>query len=335
MTVIPQRPMGSGFTAESTSEDVMSGVDLHGRTALVTGGYSGLGRQTTMSLAAAGANVIVPARRLDVAMAALGAVPRTTVIGGIDLEDLGSVERTAESVAQLTNRLDILVTAAGVMATPHRLVGPGWDHQLTVNHLAHFALVNHLYPLLAEAAGEHTARVVVYSSTGHHLSDIRWSDPHLRTGYDKWISYGQSKTANALFALHLDALAKTSGVRAFSLHPGKILTGLQRHLDVAEQVEKGWIDDAGRVVDPGFKSPAQGAATALWAATSPLLDGCGGLYLENCDIANVTASGGTVDDGGVAPHAMNSDAAERLWQMSTTMTARHGRVSEAGRQRPR
>lgn len=173
----------------------------------------------------------------------------------------------------------------------------------------------------------------MYSSAGHHLSDIRWSDPHLRTGYDKWISYGQSKTANALFALHLDALAKTSGVRAFSLHPGKILTGLQ------STSPSKWRRDGstmpGALSIPDSSHLRKGAATALWAATSPLLDGCGGLYLENCDIANVTASGGTVDDGGVAPHAMNSDAAERLWQMSTTMTARHGRVSEAGRQRPR
>jgi NAD(P)-dependent dehydrogenase (short-subunit alcohol dehydrogenase family) len=209
-------------------------------------------------------------------------VPGSIVVDDVELADLGSVARAAETIAGTTDRIDLLIAAAGVMATPRRPVGPGWDYQLSVNRLGHFALVTRLYPLLA-AGG---ARVVVYSSAGHHSSGIHWDDPHFLSGNDKWTAYGQSKTANVLFALHLDLLGQGAGVRAFSLHPGKIITGLQRDLPVEEQVQLGWI-------------ASQGAATGLWAATSPLLDGRGGLYLEDCDIARLAAADGTMDDGGV------------------------------------
>ena len=321
MSTHEQHLLGSGFTAASTAAEVMAGIDLTGRTALVTGGYSGLGLQTAKALAAAGARVVVPARRAEVARAALDGVPGVTVLGDVDLTDLGRVADAAAHLGDTLDGIDLVFTAAGVMATPQRPVGPGWDYQLTVNHLGHFALIARLYPLLA-ARG---ARVVVYSSAGHHSSGIRWDDPHFLTGYDKWAAYGQSKTANILFAVHLDQLGRNDGVRAFALHPGKIITSLQRDLPAAEQIDLGWIDQTGTVIGEDFKTPDQGAATGLWGATSPLLDGRGGLYLEDCDIASVARPAGSMDDGGVQPYALDVDAAERLWQLTSAITATRAR----------
>ncbi|MFE2071569.1 SDR family NAD(P)-dependent oxidoreductase [Streptomyces misionensis] len=316
MTTTEQRPIGSPFSALSTAEDVMAGLDLSGTTAVVTGGYSGLGLETTRSLAAAGARVVVPARRPDLARAALADVAGCEVVP-MDLADPGSVRAAAARIGDSLDRLDLLMAVAGVMATPERRVGPGWEGQLAVNHLGHFLLVCELHPLLAAAGG---ARVVVNSSAGHTLTGIRWHDPHFRTGYDKWLAYGQAKTANSLFAVHLDALGRADGVRAFALHPGKIITGLQREMTLREQMDRGWVDADGKVIGAGFKTPSQGAATGLWAATSSLLDGRGGLYLEDCDIAAVSAADRPMDDGGVRAYAIDPDAAARLWDLSLTAT---------------
>lgn len=316
MTTTDQRPLGSPFGAASTAEDVMADVDLTGVTAVVTGGYSGLGLATTRSLAASGARVIVPARRLEVARSVLDNVDGCDVIG-MDLTDLSSVRRAAAQISDAIGRLDLLMAIAGVMATPQWHVGPGWESQLAANHFGHFTLACELYPLLAAADG---ARVVVNSSAAHTLTDIRWDDPHFRTGYDKWLAYGQAKTANSLFAVHLDSLGADDGVRAFTLHPGKIITGLQREMSRAEQVERGWVDEQGNVVGAGFKTAAQGAATGLWAATSALLDGRGGIYLEDCDVAEVSHPYAPMDDGGVRAYATDPDAAARLWELSISAT---------------
>ncbi|GLW73601.1 oxidoreductase [Kitasatospora phosalacinea] len=316
MTFTDQQPLGSPFSAATTAEQAVAGHDLSGRTAVVTGGYSGLGLETTRALTAAGARVVVPARRPDVARAALRGAAGCEVVP-MDLADLDSVRSAAAQVADRFGRLDLLLAVAGVMATPERLVGPGWEGQLAANHFGHFALACELYPLLAAAGG---ARVVVSSSAGHALTGIRWHDPHFRTGYDKWLAYGQSKTANALFAVHLDALGREDGVRAFALHPGKIITGLQREMTLREQIDRGWVDEHGNVVGAGFKSPSQGAATGLWAATSPLLDGRGGLYLEDCDVARAAAPDTPMDDGGVRAHAVDPEAAARLWELSVAAT---------------
>lgn len=317
MTLSEQHPLGSGFTASSTATDVLADRDLSGQTAVVTGGYSGLGLETTRTLACAGARVIVPSRSASAARESLAGLDGVIVVEGLDLADFDSIADAAEKINAAADRIDMLIAAAGVMATPHRPVGPGWDYQLTVNHLGHFALTARLFPLLARAG----ARVVSYSSAGHHASDIRWDDPHFLAGYDRWVAYGQSKTANVLFALWLDHLGTDHGVRAFTLHPGKIMTGLQRQLSVAEQVELEWIDTDGNVVGSDFKTPSQGAATGLWAATSPLLEGRGGLYLEDCDIASVAKEGGTMDEGGVQSYALDFSSAERLWQLTSAMTA--------------
>ncbi|GAA5059937.1 hypothetical protein GCM10023318_40840 [Nocardia callitridis] len=173
-----------------------------------------------------------------------------------------------------------------------------------------------LYPVLAAAGG---ARVVVDSSAGHLLSGFRWQNPRFRTGYDKWLAYGQSKTANVLFAKQFDTLGAGDGVRAFALHPGKVSTGLRRELSRAGQVERGWVDEHGNVIGADFKSASQGAATGLWAATSALLDDRGGRYLENCDVAEVCSSG-AVDDDGVSEEAIDPAAAARLWELSVAAT---------------
>lgn len=316
MTVTDQQPLGSPFSASTTAGDIVAGLDLSGRTAVVTGGYSGLGLETTRALTAAGTRVIVPARRPDVALAALKGVKNCEVIP-MDLADIDSVRSASAYISDHVDRLDLLMAVAGVMATPERRVGPGWEGQLTANHFGHFTLACELYPLLAAADG---ARVVVHSSAGHTLTGIRWHDPHFRTGYDKWLAYGQAKTANALFAVHLDTVGKGDGVRAFALHPGKIITGLQREMPLQEQIDRGWVDEHGNVIGDGFKTPSQGAATGLWAATSPLLDGRGGLYLEDCDVAHVSAPGTPMDDGGVRAYAIDPDEAARLWSLSLAAT---------------
>lgn len=316
MTITDQQPLGSPFCATSTAEDIVAGRDLSGRTAVVTGGYSGLGLETTRALTAAGARVIVPARRPGVARVALEEVKGCEILP-MDLTDPAGVRSAAARISDRLDRLDLLMAVAGVMATPERRVGPGREGQLTANHFGHFILACELYPLLAAAGG---ARVVVNSSAGHALTGIRWHDPHFRTGYDKWLAYGQAKTANALFAVHLDTLGHNDGVRAFALHPGKIITGLQREMTLQAQIDRGWVDEHGNVIGADFKTPSQGAATGLWAATSPLLDSRGGLYLEDCDVARVSAPDEPMDDGGVRAYAIDPDEAARLWDLSLAAT---------------
>jgi NAD(P)-dependent dehydrogenase (short-subunit alcohol dehydrogenase family) len=224
----------------------------------------------------------------------------------------------------------MLIDNAGVMACPLERVGPGWERQFGTNHLGHFALVNRLAPALADGA-----RVVSVSSRGHHCSPVRWDDVHYEhSAYDKWQAYGQSKTANVLFAVHLDALTRDRGddpVRAFALHPGGIMTPLQRHLPREEMVALGWVDEDG---SPGpaaasLKTPEQGAATETWAATSPQLAGKGGVYLEDCDVAGVVDESGSVDGrggrrNGVMPYAIDPEQAARLWAYSVELTGVDG-----------
>jgi NAD(P)-dependent dehydrogenase (short-subunit alcohol dehydrogenase family) len=302
-----QHPIDSGFNARTTAAEVLDGLDLHGKTAVVTGGYSGIGLETTRALAAAGAAVIVPARRPEVAAKALDGIAGTEV-DKLDLADLDSVRGFAERRLADGGRIDMLVNNAGVMACPEERTAQGWEYQFAANHLGHFALVNRLMPLLEGA------RVVSVSSNGHGITPIRWHDPHFEQGYDRWEGYGQSKTANVLFAVELDRLAAASGLRAFAVHPGGILTPLQRHIPIEEQRERGWIDEHGNP-PARFKSTEQGAATQTWAAASPQLDGMGGLYLEDCEVAEVTEEG-----GGVRAYAIDPDEAQRLWAFSAELT---------------
>ncbi|MFF2248509.1 SDR family NAD(P)-dependent oxidoreductase [Streptomyces sp. NPDC058142] len=310
----PQHKIGSGFGARSTADDVLEGIDLTGRLALVTGGYSGIGIETTRALTKAGARVVVPARRVGAAQENLAGIDGVEV-AELDLGDLDSVRAFAAGFLATGRPLDIVIDSAGIMACPETRVGPGWEAQFATNHLGHFALVNRLWPAI-EPGG---ARVVSVSSTGHHASPVRWDDVHWRNGYDKWEAYGQAKTANALFAVQLDRLGRDRGVRAFSLHPGGILTPLQRHLPKQEMVERGWIDEDGNLLYPeAFKTPQQGAATQVWAATSPQLNGMGGVYLEDCDIAEPAPADGT--RVGVKEWATDPEQAARLWTLSAELT---------------
>jgi NAD(P)-dependent dehydrogenase (short-subunit alcohol dehydrogenase family) len=312
----PQSPIGSGFGYRSTAAEVVEGIDLSGKTAIVTGGYSGLGLEGVKALAGAGANVIVPARRPEHAREMLAGVDAG--VEELDLSDLESVRAFAERFLDSGRSLDIQINNAAVMACPEARVGNGWESQFATNHLGHFVLTNLLWPALGSDGG---ARVIALTSTGHKISPIRFDDINFETTpYDKWVAYGQAKTADALFAVQLDALGQEAGVRAFAVHPGGILTPLQRHLPREEMVAAGWISENG-VPDERMKTPEQGAATSVWAATSPQLEGMGGVYCEDCDIAKPTDP----DDPmrryrGVDAHAIDREDAARLWDVSAEMT---------------
>ncbi|AUA14611.1 SDR family NAD(P)-dependent oxidoreductase [Streptomyces sp. SID8382] len=310
-----QHAIGSGFGVRSTTSDVLAGIDLSGKLALVTGGYSGLGLETTRALAGAGARVVVPARRRSTAVEALGGIEGVEV-AEMDLADLDSVRAFAEEFLASGRDIDILINNAGIMAAPETRVGPGWEAQFAINHLGHYALTNRLWPAIARGSG---ARVVSLSSNGHQLSDIHWDDPHFeRHGYDKWQAYGQAKTANALFALHLDGLGRNTGVRAFSVHPGTIATQLGRHMSPEELAGLSETIDTSPT-NVGWKTPEEGAATQVWAATSPRLAGMGGVYCEDCDIAG-PAPEGTELGSGVSAWATDPERAARLWALSAELT---------------
>ncbi|MGV9848570.1 SDR family NAD(P)-dependent oxidoreductase [Streptomyces sp. NPDC003442] len=310
-----QHAIGSGFGVRSTTSDVLAGIDLSGKLALVTGGYSGLGLETTRALAGAGARVVVPARRRSTAVEALDGIEGVEV-AEMDLADLDSVRAFAEEFLASGRDIDILINNAGIMAAPETRVGPGWEAQFAINHLGHYALTNRLWAAIARGGG---ARVVSLSSNGHQLSDIHWDDPHFqRHAYDKWQAYGQAKTANALFALHLDALGRNAGVRAFSVHPGTIATQLGRHMSPEELAGLSETIDASST-NVGWKTPEEGAATQVWAATSPRLAGMGGVYCEDCDIAE-PAPEGTELGSGVSAWATDPQRAARLWALSAELT---------------
>lgn len=316
-----QKPVDSPFGRHSEPHEVLAGIDLKGKTVIVTGGYSGIGLETVRALAAAGASVTVPARDTEKANAALAGMPGDIRIALMDLADIASVKRFALGFASDNTALDLLINNAGVMACPEMRVGPGWELQFGTNHMGHFALATTLLPLLQRTE---RPRVVALSSTGHKLSAIRWDDPNWTDGsYDKWKAYGQSKTANSLFALGINARLKDSGGQAFAVHPGGIFTPLQRHLPTEEMIVLGWLNEQGEISDGAramFKTPTQGCTTTLWAATSPLLDGKGGVYCEDCNIAALSGEQ-PVRYRDVEPHAVDQDSAERLWEMSETLLA--------------
>lgn len=308
-----QKPIQSGFSAASSATEVIKDRDLSGKTVLITGGYSGLGLEASKAFSAAGARVIVTARNRHKAQEALQGVANVTLVD-MDLASPDSVKRAADNLLQQDITFDWLLCNAGIMACPEARTGEGWESQFATNHLGHYVLVNMLWPKINQGG-----RVVCVASAGHHNSAIRWDDIHFHHGYDKWLAYGQSKTANILFALQLDEYGKDRDIRAFSLHPGKIFTPLQRHLALTEMADAGWIDAEGNPIDPSFKTPEQGAATAVWAATSPDLKGLGGLYCEDCDITGM-ATDYTEPFVGVCAYAVDSNEAQKLWQYSAELT---------------
>jgi NAD(P)-dependent dehydrogenase (short-subunit alcohol dehydrogenase family) len=286
------------FGRESTAADVLTGVDLTGKRAVVTGGASGIGVETARALASAGAQVTVAVRDLTAAVDFPAA--------HLDLSDQASI---AKFVADWTGPLDILVDNAGVMSVPETRTAEGWELQFATNHLGHFALTTGLHDALA-AAGD--ARVVVVSSTAHLRSPILFDDIHFtRHPYDRDVAYAQSKTANVLFAVEASRRWAADGITVNALNPGGIRTNLQRHWTAADRERA--LARAGGTADFVWKTPQQGAATSALLAASPLVDGVTGRYFEDCNEA-VPHQPGTYT--GVAAHALDPEAAAHLWQVS-------------------
>lgn len=307
------------FGAESTTGDVIAGIDLRGRRAVVTGGSGGLGEETARALASAGADVVIACRDAGKGKAAAGRIREA--LGGaggavfveeLDLASPASVRAFAQRARAHGAPLHLLLNNAGVMACPLARTPEGYELQFATNHLGHFLLTGLLAPLLRAGA---PARIVNVSSAGHRFSPVVFDDIHYeRRAYDKWEAYGQAKTANVLHAVGLDRRLSGAGVRAFALHPGGIVTELGRHLS-ADDIALLRARSSGAKLR--WKTVAQGAATSVFAATAPELDGQGGLYLEDCRVARPKSS--PEDAEGYEPWAVDSDAAERLWSVSETM----------------
>jgi NAD(P)-dependent dehydrogenase (short-subunit alcohol dehydrogenase family) len=317
-----QAKLGSGLDPKSEPSDILTGKDLTGKVAVVTGGYSGIGLETTRALAAAGAKVYVPVRNVDKAAETLATIERGEVIPlPMDLGDFASVRRFVAEMLENESQIDLLINNAGIMACPEARIEGGWESQFGVNHLGHFVLTKGLLPALLAAD---SPRVVSLSSIGHRRGGVNFEDINFeKTPYEKWTAYAQAKTANALFALGLDMKYADQGLRAFSVHPGGIMTPLQRHLQNEEMIALGWLDENGNLSELAaalFKSTTQGCTTTLWAATSDMLDGKGGLYCEDCDVAEL-ADEDTPRYFGVAQWAVDPDLAVKLWELSESATA--------------
>ena len=320
MAAQDQTPMGSGFGRHTTAAEILVGIDLSDKNFIVTGGYSGIGLETVRALVNAGATVTVPARSRAKAEAELTGIDRVTV-ADMDLADLASVRRFAADFVASGKPLHGLINNAGIMACPLERIGDGWESQFAVCHLGHFELTRGVEASLKAANG---ARVVALSSTAHIRNGVVWDDIHYHTrDYNKWEAYGQAKTANSLFALGVDARWQGAGIRAFAVHPGGIFTPLQRHLADEEMVALGWKNPDGTIppaIAGMFKSPEAGAATSVWCAVSPQLDGRGGVYCEDCDIGQL-ATEASPRWAHVRPWACDPEGAERLWTMTETMIA--------------
>lgn len=326
-----QHPIGSGFTAASTAEEVLDGIDLSGRNVVVTAGHVGLGLETTRALANAGANVVVASRNPATAAAALAGIAGVE-IDQLDLIDPASVEAFAARYRDSGRPLHILINNAGIMGGELVRDSRGYEAQFATNHLGHFQLTRGLLPALRKAGG---ARVVEVSSWGHHLSDIRWEDSHFEREYDGMVAYGQSKTANVLFAVELDRQWSGDGIRGYSLHPGGIVsTNLGPSFSLEDWRAMGLVDENDQpIIDPAndMKTPQQGASTQVFAATHPRLADIGGVYLADNDIAPLEADAQpvTVDLGsgplettpGVTGYAVDPESAERLWELSEKLLA--------------
>ena len=314
-----QKPINSGFSNKSEPKDILKNIDLHNKVAIVTGGYSGIGLETTKALVAAGANVIIPAKRPEIANQNLNGVVSETNIIKMDLGNLNSVKNFTNSFKENFNTLSLLINNAGIMACPETRVGDNWESQFAINHIGHFLLTRELMNTLADTEG---SRFVSLSSSAHALTGILWDDIHFnKQPYNKWMAYGQSKTASSLIAIELNKKMKDYGVESFSVHPGGIITPLQRYLEKEEMIALGWMDEDGspsELAKNFFKSPSQGASTTLWCATSNDLNGLGGVFCEDCDIAKRKSE---VDESlqrytGVANWAVDTDEATRLWELS-------------------
>lgn len=318
-TKTAQKPIASGFHGTSTSTEVIKGIDLTGKTAIVTGGNTGIGLETVRTLANAGATVIVPARDIDKAKKNLQGIDHVA-IERMDLLDHHSIDAFAKKFLASGRPLHMLINNAGIMWVPLRRDRRGIESQLAVNYLSQYQLTARLWTALKKAKG---ARVVNVSSQGHQFSPFHFEDPNFEIReYETLQAYGQSKTAVNLFSLELDHRAKAFGVRAYAVHPGAIGgTELAREAPLDLFIKMGFCDERGNMfpeVAASLKSIPQGAATTIWCATSPLLDPMGGVYCEDNNIAGLNI--GKEFSAGVRPYSIDKNSAEHLWALSEKMT---------------
>lgn len=314
-----QKPLGSGFNAQSTSNEVIKGIDLTGKIAIVTGGNTGIGLETVKTLAGAGAAVIVPARDVEKAKRNLAGIPNVE-IEEMDLMNPASIDAFAQKFRNSGRALHLLINNAGIMWVPLRRDSRGYESQLATNYLALYQLTAGLWPALKQANG---ARVVNVSSGGHQFSNFNFEDPQfLNREYETLLGYGQSKTAVNLFSLEFDMHAKAHGVRSYSLCPGTVgETELAREAPVDLFQKLGYSDAEGNIlpeVAAALKTIPQGAATTVWAATSPMLNNIGGVYCENADVSLLGADTSVI--GGVKAYSLDETSAKRLWKLSEELT---------------
>ena len=308
------------FGATTTADEVLDGIDLSGKLVVITGGASGLGKETARAMAARGAHIVIPARDMGKGEAAAAEIRAATAdekieVMDLDLGSMASIRAFADAFLARYDRIDLLINNAGVMACPYGETADGLEMQFGTNHIGHFLMTNLLMPAIlkgAESSGG--GRIVNLSSRGHHLDTVHFDDLKFESrGYDKWAAYGQAKTANIMFSVGLEKRLAGKGVHALAVHPGGIQTNLGRHLteeDIAF-LRKRMEDNAGE--GAAFKSVEAGAATTCYAATAPELEGKGGVYLEDCHIAEVDD---TDPVGGVRSYAVEPDNAEKLWAVS-------------------
>ncbi|WP_221393730.1 SDR family NAD(P)-dependent oxidoreductase [Dyadobacter sp. NIV53] len=324
-----QKPIGSGFGASSTSKEVINGINLTGKVAIVTGGYAGIGLETVKVFVAAGATIIVPARDLEKAKKNLEGIANVE-IESMDLMDPASIDAFAEKFLSSGRPLHLLINNAGIMWVPLNRDARGYESHFSTNHLGHFQLTARLWEALKKANG---ARVVNVSSWGHHFSQVHFDDPNFENReYETRMGYGQSKTANILFTLELDKRGQEFSIRSYSLHPGAIVeTDLGRLLSTEDLQKLGVYDENGKVIyDPstGRKSIPQGASTTVWCATSPQLNEIGGVYCENTEVADLDLTNtdprkrvhGVTKIFGVMPYSLEAESAGKLWALSEKLT---------------
>src|SRR5579872_4282439 len=320
--------MTNVWGATSTADEVLSGVDLHGKRVLVTGVSAGIGVETARALAAHGAEVVGAARDLEKAAAATAQVRKDAAANGgsfeliaLDLASLKSVRACADELLARGEAFDVVIANAGVMGTPFGHTTDGFETQLGTNHLGHFVFVNRIARLIRNGG-----RLINLSSAGHRYSDVDLDDPNFeRTPYEPFVAYGRSKTANILFAVAFDNRHKAQGVRAAAVHPGGIQTELGRHLNpsqiqlLVEQINQ----QKAAAGEPPFqwKTIPQGAATSVWAAVVASADEIGGRYCENCHVGRIVADNVTISaiSEGVRAYALDPKNAEALWKKSEQM----------------